>query len=151
MNRLAACAVVLICVAPLACKSASNPPPAPPPPLAPLTCDIPPVCQRYTGKIPVSKLATLPAGKECIVVSTKDAAAVVWEGDNDVKTLMIGWNQKSSKYVCDPQQKAPTCTSKTCTFDLPLGTGNLCLCYGVGVVDNNDKSAMNDPRLIIQR
>ncbi len=154
MNRVAAYAVVLLCASSLACKTGGTPPPAPPPPPPPptqMTCEIPPTCQAPSGKILVGKLATLPAGQDCIVVSR--SAIVEWEGDIDVKTLLIGWNQKPAPYLCETPPPAAPCAGKSCKFDtatLPPMKAPLCLCYGVGVVDNGGIFSSQDPRLIIR-
>ncbi|MEO8197401.1 MAG: hypothetical protein ABI689_11850 [Thermoanaerobaculia bacterium] len=154
MNRLAACAFVAICISLSACKSAAVPPPAPPPPPAPAPATAyPPGCVERPGSpvpMSVNKLASVPTADECIVLDK--GAVVKWQGDADVKTLLVGWKPKSTG--CDqPPSKNPVCKGNSCSFDTAqvATTVNLTLCYGVGAIDINNTSSIKDPRLIIRR
>jgi hypothetical protein len=149
MNRLAASAVAWLCISSFACKSGDVPPPAPPPPA---TQAFPPGCSPIhipTLIIPVDKLASVPAARECPVLDLD--ARVVWQGENDVKTLLVGWKPKSANCDQPPSQK-PICTLNSCSFDTSQlqNKVDLILCYAVGVIDVNDSTTLKDPRLIIR-
>ena len=151
MNRLAACAVAWLCISSFACKSADVPPPPPPPPPPP-TVAFPPGCTPIPGPtviIPVDRVASVPPAKECPVLDLD--TRVVWQGDNDVTTLLVGWKPKSAGCDQPPSQK-PICTLNGCSFDTSqvVTKVDLILCYAVGVTDTNDSTTLKDPRLIIR-
>lgn len=146
MNRLAACAVVGICLSSFACKSANVPAPPPPMPAFPAGCD-----ERHGVVVPitVNKTAGVAAVDDCIVL---DKGAVVdWGGNSEVTTLLVGWKAKST--VCsEPPAAPPACTKKNCQFTSPNPTGTmLTFCYGMTIIDQNGKIVPGkDPRLIIR-
>ena len=148
MNRLAACAVVGICLSSFACKSASIP--APPPPPTP-TLAFPADCEERHGmlvQIPVDKTASVAAKDQCIVLDK--GAVAEWVGANDVKTVLTGWKPKSS--ICsEPPIAPPSSAMKNCQFTAPNPNGTQqTLCYGITVIDSSGKYASKDPRLIIR-
>ena len=145
MNRLAACAVVGICLSSFACKSANVPAPPPPMPAFPVDC-----VERHGALVPitVNKTAGVAAIDECIVL---DKSAVVdWGGNSDVTTLVVGWKVKSA--VCsEPPVASPNCDKKNCQFASPNPTGTMqTLCYGMTVITNGRIVPGKDPRLIIR-
>lgn len=144
MNRAATCAALLLCAASFACKTVA---PAPPPPPPPWPAD----CVEVHGSpvnLTVNKLASPPANRDCIVID-KDAE-VAWNGDADVKTLVVGWKPGSS--TCAPPPTVdPGCATKACNWKSSgFAYGKLPFCYGVAVTDGNGTSKFKDPRLIIQ-
>ena len=157
MNRLAACTIVGLCISLSACKSADAPPPAPPPPPAPApaeTCVLPTNCLAYAGKITVPRSGIVSPAQQCVVVDT--TTQVDWEGATDVKTLRIGWLDKSPDGYCDkPPTAGANCQGKNCDFkpaSIPPGTGKFyCLCYETIPTATDGTTTLADPRLIIRR
>jgi hypothetical protein len=114
---------------------------------------IPVDCQVYSGKIAVPKDGKVAAAQECVVLDRK--TLVEWQGNADVKSLAIEWQDVSVDYYCDaPPKVAPACNGPDCKFDpstIPAMTVDYCLCYRVIPTATDGSTTLADPRLIIKR
>lgn len=140
MNRVAACAALLIWASLATCPAAEPPPAAPPPALE----DECPLVTEETVTITVDSKALVD--KQCIKIK-KGKTDVVWAGNSDVRLVSIAFKSGSTS----PWPEDPYCQSAKCTLEKAKhATKEGDFRYNVVVLNWDGTWAAADPKVIIK-
>jgi hypothetical protein len=83
--------------------------------------------------------------RPCVTLK-RGVSNIVWEGDSDVRLLLVAFKEGATARLEDPACAGATCTLERAKHALRTGEFS----YSVLVVRRNGSTASVDPKLIIQ-